>query len=436
MSTCYSCFRFSYKRNNMRLFRLNFLPALVLVIIAAFPCPATPVPNLSVSKSMKMWQQIQSRGAKAFEANQYGIAERLLKEAVIKARDFEPDDVRLSQSAGELGRLLTVRGRFSEAEPYLEEELQLKERAIGNAGQLIPAKGSLIRFYLLYGTASKAEPLTEDLLSFVEGKLKEESLKAQVTIKMQMGAPLQGWAGTAHPVMRDPFLEWAITCDDLGNLYRERHSFGLADRLFKAALDVKTTILGKQHLSLANSYDSLGSICFAKNEKEEAESYFKDALTITERILPPEHPQFFVRIDKLGKCLIKEGKYQEAEGLYLRATKLWKAEPSRCGSESRALLALGCLYADEKKYSAAAPVLEQALHLAEQFHGTCSVQLVPYLKMNAYVLYYIGRKAEATQRKARADTISPVIEALKPTCKAEAGVWPEKYTSKPKVHHQ
>jgi len=270
--------------------------------------------------------------------------------------------------------------------------------------------GSLIRFYLLHGTASKAEPLTEELLAFVEGKVREPIEHTQGKITAKKGEPLQGFAGTAAPIMRDPLIEWAITCDDLGNIYRNRGDLDLADRFFKAALDLKSSVLGKEHLSLANSYDSLGEICLARNDDKEAESYFRDALRCTERVLSPEYPVVYARLDKLARCLTKEGKYPQAEELYLRAQNFWKAEPSKYGSEARVLFALGCLYDDQKNYAAAGPLLQQALQKSEQFNGPSSAQLVPYLQKYAYTLYYLGHKPEMEQLKARASTINGGVQ--------------------------
>lgn len=385
------------------------------------------MPSHAVSEAVKSWEQVQRRASAAFVANQYKIAEDLLNEAVIKARaTFGAGDLHTARSAGELGQLLTIRGRFSEAEPFLEEELRAKALALGTTnGQMIQSMGSLVRFYLLYGTASKAEGLTDEILDFVEGKIKEqnEQIDKQGKLKLQKGVPLDGWAGTAAPAMRDPLLEWAITCDDLGNLYRLRGEFDTADRLYKAALDVKATIMGKQHLSLANSYDSLGVLCLDKKEYDDAESYFADALEITERIQPPEHPQVYDRLDKLARCLILEKKYTEAEELYIRAQDFWKADPRKSGNQARALYALGSLYAEEKKWGSAAPILARALRLSEKINGVCSINLVPYLQRYGYVLYYCGRRGESEHMKARALAIAPVVPALKAVAPMKLGVW-------------
>jgi len=382
-------------------------PPRLLATLIAIMCWAGPWPVWALSDAEKTWEQLQHDGTDAVDTGEYWIAEPLLTKAVIQAGIFGFADLRLAKSMGELGRLYAVRGRFTDAEPYLEEQLFIKENALGrDSDQIIPAIGSMCRFYLLYGTASKADPLTEDILSFVEGKLRDPLPLAQKKVTFQKGVPLEGWAGTAAPAMRDPVIDWAITCDDLGEIYRGRGNLDLAERLFKAALTIKSTVLGNEHLSLANSYDSLGEICLARGDNAMAESFFRDALGCTEKILPPENPEVYARLDKLARCLIKLGKNPQAEELYLRAQSFWKVEPSNCGNEARALFALGSLYVDERKYAMAVPVLQQALQLAEQYNGPSSIALVPYLQKYAYALYYFGGKPEADHLKARANVIA------------------------------
>jgi tetratricopeptide (TPR) repeat protein len=183
----------------------------------------------------------------------------------------------------------------------------------------------------------------------------------------------------------------------------------MADRLYKTALDVKATVLGKKHLSLANSYDNLGKVCMAREEYDDAESYFKDALAITERILEGDDPERYGRIDRLARCLAKQNKFSEAEALYQRALNIWGSTDYG----QRASFALGCLLSDQRRFAAAAPYLRRALKLAERNNGAYSVQLAPYLRKYAYVAYYLGHKGDMQSLKARADSISPIVKELK-----------------------
>lgn len=397
--------------------RKNFLLSLFVSVALVTTQSALAVETLN--ENDKNWQKLQQSGTRAFENMEYGNAERQLTAAMSLAREFPAGDVRLAKSCGELGRLLSVRARFAEAEPLLEEELNISESANnGERGKLIPLTAALIRFYMTNGTASKADQLTDDLLSFVLGRYKIVS--GDLQNKVKKGTVLEGWAGTAPPVMRDPLLEWSITCDQLGNLYSAHKRYQLADQLYQASLDIKTTILGKQHLSLAGSYDNLGSLCEMRDELEDAETYYRDALDITEAIQPKNDPQVFNRLDKLARCLVKEGKLEEAEQLYLRSKTFWKSESSRSYNEARADYALGSIYIMLHNYAAAAQSLHKALKITEAVDGSSSISLVPYLQRYAYVLYYLGRRGESEQLKARAQAIAPDAIPFQPEKRASA----------------
>lgn len=397
-------------------FKKTAIAALSLVCTAVSGLTSAPA---NAAMTDVEWNNFMRSASNALDANQYWIAEPALKKSVSEAELFGFNDLRLARALSELGRYYCVRGRFDLAQPFLEREFAVREIAYGkDDGRMIQPMGSLIRFYLTSGTASKAEPLTEDLLAFVEGKISESHFQNEKKSTLQEGQPLSGYAGTAAPAMRDPLLEWSIVCDNLANLYRSQKKYEYAERLYKDALDIKSTVLGKGHLSLANSYDSLGALAMETEDYKEAEGYFRDALSTTENTLSTEYPEVYSRLDKLAKCLIKEGKFSDAEALYVRAmTTFWKKEPSRGGDESRCMFAMGCMYLAEKRYSAAAPYLSRALRSAEKFSGPNSLGLVTYLQMYAYDLYYLGRRGETAALRARANFITGPAEKVETAMK-------------------
>jgi len=385
---------------------MRSINSIVIYTFAALLC-SSPAVRAADAQPPQKWDLLEKNGEQAFFNAEYGDAERLLKQAVIKGAAFGENDLRFAKSLGQLGKLYTVRGRFSDAEPLLEEEFHIKQTVAGpNNIQILPDMGTLIHFYLSHGTAAKAEPMTEDLLNLVEGKLKEERAQRQGAVTLKPGQPLTAWAGTAALAVRNPLLDWAITCDNLGDSYRARGKFDLAGRLYRDSLDIKTTIFGPEHLSLANSYDNLGTLALEKNQDAEAEDYYTDALEMTAKILSPNNPQVFSRLDKLAKCLIKEKKYARAEQLYLEGQDFWKDKPSHNGSEARAKYALGSLYVEEKKFSDAAPVLQQALRLAEDYYGADSISIVPFLQRYADALFFMGKNDQTNQLRQRANTIA------------------------------
>ncbi len=371
------------------------------------------------SEQEKSWEKTLKQGVDALDTNKYWLAEPLLKQAVVEAANFGAEDLRLAKSYSELGRLYTVRGKFSDAEPLLEEELFIKQQTLDEEGdQVVPAMGSMVKFYLNYGSKDKADKLCSEMLQIVEGKLAAAASgpKSKAT-KVGKTYMLEAWAGVASQAVRDPFLEWAIACDAVGNVYMAQKDFDRAEQLYKAALEVKETVYGKTHLSLANSYDSLGTLALARKNYAAAESHLKDAYEMTAKILPKSNPQVFGRLDKYAKCLAQDGKRAEAQQLYSAAQACWKDAKEPSSDAIRACFALGNLYCEDKDFVSAEPLLKRAMDEARTYYGESSESVVPYIQRYAYALYYLGRKPESDEFKALAASITgdviPVAEVPK-----------------------
>ena len=435
--------------------------------------------ELNAAEASAQFDRCFKDASEALRNGRYGDAERLYRKAIILAGRFGESDKRYGKAFGDLGRLLTMRARFEEAEPLLEEELHSikcrehfrssgggaqgsghstsfngddsRSGSVASAGteksssadlspgtersssadsshgtaantgiaagtgtgavaqsdykELIPAMSSLASFYLNYGSESKAEPLASELLSLIDGRLGEYREATSGKIILKNGQPLTGWAGSAASTMTNPVVEWAIALDAVAGDLRNKGKLDMAERCYNVALEVKETVLGKEHLSLANSFDSLAAISQERGDMRQAEQYYSYALETTERILPKSNPQVYSRLDRLAKCLLKENKLAEAEALYLKAQSFWE-ENSRNGSEARAAYALGNVYMLEMKYQEAQPYLANALKLAEEFYGPDSIALVPFLNRYDDLLYYQGQDGPRQELKARACAIS------------------------------
>jgi len=361
------------------------------------------------------WIKTFNEGVTALDSNLYGKSEPLLKEAVSLSERFGAGDPRYPKSLGELGRLYTIRRRYAEAEPLLEQQLHFTEVQLGkNTGKTIPALGQLIKFYMLYGTAKKADPLAEELLGFIDGKLREDAEQNGEQPTQGKGKMLTAWAGTAPPATHIPRMDWAVTCDRLGDLYRYRKNFEMAERFYKAGLDIKVTIMGKEHMSMAVSYDNLGMLALDKEEYKDAEDYFRESLETTQKIMGNGDPDTYARLDRLAKALIKEKKFDEAEKTYYRALEIWKNEPNAAGAKARCLYQLGSMQCDLGRYGSASGLLSQALHLSVKANGDLSYYNVPYLRKLAYALYYCGRRGESDGLKARANYLAAGMDEPKP----------------------
>src|ERR1700722_18842351 len=109
--------------------RTLHLKAKPLCAVLAFTIAFCGLAQPSLARSAtdyKTWLDLEHRGSSALDANEYWLAEPLLKKAMAHADKFDPKDMCLADSLGELGRLYTIRGRYDEAEAFLEEELSVK----------------------------------------------------------------------------------------------------------------------------------------------------------------------------------------------------------------------------------------------------------------------------------------------------------------------
>ncbi len=366
------------------------------------------------------WTKTFNDGVTALDSNLYGKSEPLLKESVSLAERFGAGDPRYPKSLGELGRLYTIRRRYSEAEPLLEQQLHFTEVQQGkNSGKTVPAVGSLIKFYLMYGTASKADPLADELLNFFDGKMREDAEANAERAKSQKGRVLTAWAGTAPPGEHIPRIEWAVTCDRLGDVYRLKKKYAMAERFYKAGLDIKVTVIGKEHMSMAVSYDNLGILAMDKEEYADAAEYFRQSLETTQKIMGMGDPDTYSRLDRLARALIKDKKYDEAEKTYRLALQLWHDEPNTGGATARCLYQLGSMYSDQGRFGQAANTLSRALNLSIKSSGPLAYANVPYMRKLAYALYYCGRRGESDGLKARANWLAAGMDEPVPAKPAE-----------------
>ena len=362
----------------------------------------------------KQWGKTFNEGVTALDSNLYGKSEPLLKDAVDLSQRFGAGDARYPKSLGELGRLYTIRRRYAEAEPLFEQQLHFTEVQLGkNSGKTIPALGQMIKFYMMYGTAKKADPLAEEMLAFIDGKMREDA-EQNAQSQPGKGKVLTGWAGTAPPQTHIPRMEWAVTCDRLGDLYRFKKNYDMAERFYKAGLDIKVTVMGKEHMSMAVSYDNLGILAMDKEEYRDASDYFREPLETTKKIMGNGDPDTYSRLDRLARALIKDKKYAEAESTYHAAMELWKHEPNSGGATARCLYQLGSMYCDSGNYGKAAACLGRALGISMRSSGPFAYTNVAYMRKYAYALYYCGRRGESDSLKARANWLAGSMDEPKP----------------------
>ncbi len=278
------------------------------------------------------------------EFTRWSQCERCLPHALLSAQFVKQAQIETPAAMrllDQLGYYLTVRGHYSEAEPFLKLTLSLREQQLGR--EHLDTATSLYHLALLYerqGKYTEAEPVFLRALSIREQQL-----------------------GASHP-------DTATCLDDLALLYEEQGKYTEAEPLYQRALSIREQQLGPEHPDTAMSLNGLASIYEKWGRYAQAVPLVLRSLSIREQRLGLEHPDTVYSLHKLSLLYRRQGKYAQAEPLALRALAI---REQQLGPEhpdvGNSLSNLVGLYTSQGKYAQAEPLALRELALREQQLG-------------------------------------------------------------------
>src|SRR5579859_3093429 len=282
-----------------------------------------------------------------------------------------------------LGYYLSVRGHYSEAEPFLQQALALREQQLGL--EHLDTATSLYHLAFLYrltGKYTEAEPVFLRALSIREQQLGPEhpdtatclhdlALLYQEQGKYTEAEPLYQRAlaiqeqqlGPEHP-------DTAIILNDLARLYEKWGRYPQAEAMILRSLSIHERRLGPEHPDTAHSLHNLALLYRRQGKYTQAEPLALRSLAIREQQLGPEHPDTASSLSNLVRLYASQGKYAQAEPLALRelAIREQQLEPEH-PYIAFSLANLVLLYTKLKKYSEAEPLALRGLAIREQLLG-------------------------------------------------------------------
>ena len=292
--------------------------------------------------------------------------------------EFEDPDV--AESLDLLAAVYHKQGKYSAEEPLFQRIISSREKTLGSThpdlgkslhglgksyyrqGKYAQAESVLQRALSIFGeTLSPENTNTLSLLGIVyweQGKYTEAE-----PLFMQALSILENALGPTHP-------DVANSLTRLGLLYKAQGKYAEALPLHLRALSILEQTLGSEHRDVAISLDNIGGLYFHQGKYAEAESFSQRALSIFEQVLGPEHDHVGTSLNLLGDVYVYQEKYTEAEQLLQRALTIHKQslgiEHFRTIND---LYSIGNLYTRQKKYAEAEQLLQQALALYEKTLG-------------------------------------------------------------------
>ena len=108
-----------------------------------------------------LWETYMAAGDKAYQQGNYPEAEKQWAAALKEAERFGPEGLRLVISLDRLATLYQAKGSYTEAEPFFQRALAIREKALGPEHPDVA--NSLNNLALLYrdqGRYAEAEPLS------------------------------------------------------------------------------------------------------------------------------------------------------------------------------------------------------------------------------------------------------------------------------------
>ncbi len=263
-------------------------------------------------------------------------ARELLDSGADRIRDGLADQplvrARMMRIMGDVYRKL---GLYLEAQPLLEEALEIQKSEAGAAGlELAASLDHLAMLHYDRGHYDEAEPLLERALEIIAAKLSADDARvAEVVNHLGMVVWRLGRLAEAETrleqalTIRERSLgpdhpDVAESCNYLGAVYRDQNRGDEALTVFERALAIRESALGADHPEVAHSLNNVGVLLAEQGRLEEAEPLIRLAVEIRAQNLGPDHPEVATGLNNVAEMLRILGRPDEGEPFARRALEI------------------------------------------------------------------------------------------------------------------
>jgi len=275
---------------------------------------------------------INSLGVLYFKQGRYSEAETFFMQALdIQQRQLGADHLEVATSLNNLALLYMAWGRYSKAETFCRGAFHILERRLGyDHPDMAACLNTLASIYYKQKRYGEAEPLFKGVLNIVERQLGTDHLHVAYSLNnLAELYTMQKRHGEAEPLFKrsldirerqlgDDHPDTANCLSNLALLYQEQKRHGEAEPLLKRSLDIRERQLGDDHPDTAISLNNLAVLYGEQKRYGRAETLFKRALAIRERILTPDHPYVGESFRSLAELYKRQKRYGEAKTLLQR----------------------------------------------------------------------------------------------------------------------
>ncbi len=337
--------------------------------------------------------------AQAIVARQLDIRRRVLG-------DEHPDTL---LSINNMGSLLTVLDKLSQAEPYLREALEARRRVLGDEHPAtyitINGMGYLLR---VQGKQAEAEVYYREALEGLRRVRGNDDPDTLASIN-SMGVLLtrQGKLAEAERYYREGLEGFRrllgqenpstlTLMSNLGLLLQRQGKLAEAEPYIREALEVRRRVLGDDNPETLISINIMGTLLISQGKLAEAEPYRIESVEGCRRVLGDEHSQTITAINNMGSLLAIQGRLTEAERYYREALdgcRRLRGDGHRDTLDS--IRNMGLLLKAQGKLAEAEPYWREALEVRRIVLGDENPDTLRSLADMGYLLEAEGKLAEA-----------------------------------------
>lgn len=275
-------------------------------------------------------------------------------------------------SAQSIERLITD-ARFSEAITQIDSRLKNNLQK----DTLFKLENQKAEALIRLGTLNEAETILQRYDNNVDISLQQQAINSTTYGLLQL---IRGRNDLSEDLLKSALnkfedakasesLAAAQALTHLGNLYRARGQYALAEEQLTRALSLREQKLKPTDEVIAASYNDLGLV-YIQTDADKALDYYEKALNIYEQAHGKQHPKVAIANTNIGFVYQKLELYGDAINYFESALAIWDklysgAHPSKAFMQ----FSLGNTYKSMKDYKAAQGYYERALQLYTQSYG-------------------------------------------------------------------
>lgn len=318
-----------------------------------------------------------------------------------------------------LGRVHTNLGLFTEAEPLLEESLEVRLASLGAGHRdVIASRRSLSELRRLRGEHDASLELilaaqreAEDLYGGESVELAELlEREGRVRLELRQFDEAARAFGTALDLNSRLLGESHEAVGEVRNglavLALHQGRFGEAERLLVSALETFSSELGEDHPMVPGALNNLATALSRQGRSAEAAEVYRRTLAIYDELFAENHPRTATALNNLGLALYSAGRAEEAleyleRAIAARRSVLTEDHPDVAQSLSNYGLALQQL----GRYREAARHHERALAIRIDVFGAEDPRVAQSLNNTGLLARDRGLLAEAQSALVRSLSI-------------------------------